>query len=158
MTAYRDVLLHVGHGKTGSTYIQLFLALNAPRLLELGILYPDSDATRAALAGEITGGNYKARPILDNIGRFARQPPETARLLFSSEALMREIPKTEAFFPTLRSHGLRASVLMFTRDPIEFLRAQYIQQVKRGGFTGSFDDYVKDASPVERKVPATLPR
>lgn len=37
-----DVLLHVGHRKTCSSYIQQILALNTDTLLEKGIYYPES--------------------------------------------------------------------------------------------------------------------
>jgi hypothetical protein len=38
----RDVVLHMGSGKTGTSSIQLFLHRNRARLAELGLLYPEA--------------------------------------------------------------------------------------------------------------------
>src|SRR6478736_5349615 len=42
LTRRRDVVLHVGMGKTGTSTIQVFLRDNRERLAELDVLYPRS--------------------------------------------------------------------------------------------------------------------
>ena len=37
-----DLVIHVGHGKTGTSAIQSFLALNQAKLREFGVIYPDN--------------------------------------------------------------------------------------------------------------------
>lgn len=53
----RKLWVHVGHGKTGSSFIQSVLATNAPLLKEHGILYPVHDSFESAKKGFISTGN-----------------------------------------------------------------------------------------------------
>lgn len=55
---FREIVVHVGQMKTGTSHIQSMLAANAARLLEAGILYPTSGAhlgAHHALARDLTG-------------------------------------------------------------------------------------------------------
>ena len=46
----KEIILHIGHGKTGSSYLQSFLALNREKLLDIGIDYPKDDEFENAKA------------------------------------------------------------------------------------------------------------
>ena len=51
------LILHVGHGKTGSSYIQSFLALNKNMLKNNGFIYPEPNDIQKAIIGHVTSGN-----------------------------------------------------------------------------------------------------
>jgi len=86
--AIDKVYLHIGHGKTGTSYIQSSLALSRERLIEKGIQYPiDPRASRWAEIGHSSTGNVSRLP-------FERLLPHTdmhfnGSLLLSSEFLFR---------------------------------------------------------------------
>ena len=52
-----EIILHIGHGKTGTSYLQSCLALNRQKLLDIGIDYPEDRSFKSAKKGEITSGN-----------------------------------------------------------------------------------------------------
>ncbi len=58
----KNLYLHIGHGKTGSSSLQTFLALNKDNLKEYGIFYPEHVSFSNAEKGFITSGNL----TLDN--------------------------------------------------------------------------------------------
>ena len=51
-----DLLLHIGHGKAGSSYIQNTLRLNRPGLLARGIHYPPNAGGEPTRAESLTIG------------------------------------------------------------------------------------------------------
>ena len=59
------IVLHAGHGKTGTSAIQSALAISADALLENGIYYPINPIERErASRFEITSGNWKHNPSI----------------------------------------------------------------------------------------------
>ena len=50
-------IVHLGHGKTGTSYIQSSLALNQSGLLDHLILYPKCSSFDDAVNGLVTSGN-----------------------------------------------------------------------------------------------------
>lgn len=58
-------LLHTGHGKTGSSFLQSALALSSDALRDASIAYPiDPEIAARARAGGITAGNFRPAPRL----------------------------------------------------------------------------------------------
>ena len=53
----KKLIVHVGHGKTGSSFLQSIFALNSDRMAQLGILYPEHISNAMARRGHITSGN-----------------------------------------------------------------------------------------------------
>ena len=53
---HQNIILHIGHGKTGSSYIQSSLALSVGRLREAGIEYPEVTPLTSAKQGGISSG------------------------------------------------------------------------------------------------------
>lgn len=140
--------LHIGHGKTGSSYLQSALALSLPALEAAGFCYPiDDDTARSAGEGHISGGNFQARPgafaALAETGRVA---PDKACLI-SAESLFYHILKTPDTigeeFARLRGPTpaqVPLHVLLYLRDPLDHAVSTYQQSVKRGGYTGTLSD------------------
>jgi len=138
----RDVLLHAGQPKTGSSYIQAFFALNAGELSARGIHYPETPSVAQARDGGIASGNHagfrQAYTALD-----ATAGPDTA-LLLSSEELFGRIAERGGPLPWFAEKGARVRILLFVRDPLTFRLSNYGQGVKRHGQTRTLDEVLRD--------------
>lgn len=135
------VYLHIGHNKTGSSFLQSALALSDSTLDAHGFCYPirPKDA-RAARQGLFNGGNLHATP-----GAFAKLIASGAvaankPLLISSESfffhLLRDGP---AFLEEYQSAcpDVPLHVLLYIRNPLDHAVSHYHQKIKRGGFSGT---------------------
>ncbi len=131
----RRLLLHIGHTKTGSSYIQSSLELSREALREQGVFYPmpPKGEAEAARSGRTTSGNG---------GYFAgRAPsPEMPRgfsgdVLFSSEVLFDHVDWDRLQTFRTAQGFTEMKVLLFTRDPVEHLESHWQQLVKRANET-----------------------
>ena len=109
----RTLYLHIGHGKTGSSYIQSSLVLSRDALAAQGIAYPPYKTDAAAAAGGMSSGNGKPLfQALESGWRAALLAWRLARIegnvLLSSELLLRYLEKPGAVAAViLRSRPLR---------------------------------------------------
>ncbi len=142
----KKVDLHIGHGKTGTSYIQSALALSEKQLSEAGILYPDfTRHFSKARAGRITSGNINPskQSLYECLGELEDAAQQS--ILFSNEALFGEFRKPDArsLLQRLQDAGYMLRVLLFIRDPLEHAVSLYQQSVKRSGTTASLAAYIK---------------
>lgn len=150
----RILALHVGHGKTGSSYLQSWLALNAPELSRNGIAYPLQSATgrveRRAQKGLFSMGNgFVLEEILaapDPAAALASVVPEgdAPMLLFSDERLMRRLHGKMKGMQNLagRAGFDELRILLFIRDPLEHACSLYLQLVQAHGLADSLNDFL----------------
>jgi hypothetical protein len=141
----KKLFLHVGHGKTGSSYIQSILSTHRQRIFDkLGINYPSVENDKSA-EGKISSGNG---------GIFLRNPAQVQHvhqdsrensILYSSEFLfsMRKRWLNANTIKELLSYYDNIEILIFIRNPDEILSSAYQQAVKRGGYTQSIDTYLE---------------
>lgn len=145
--------MHVGHGKTGSSFLQSTLANSVDILATHEIAYPLMPETaERARAGKITSGNL--RPGSGHINRLLRRgwdgPNE--RLLLSSEAYFLKM-RSKGFLDRIR-HLLPDAdlqILLFIRDPLDHAVSNYQQVVKRHGYVADFDQFLKEYN-IPRRV------
>lgn len=144
----RTVFLHIGHDKTGSSWIQSSLRASGPELEAEGIVYPLLHRDDALLAPEaITAGN--ATNLTRSAGRVRRRIARAAvpgrSLLFSSETMFRDVCDGRALEfvqDAARRHRFdRIAVLLFIRDPIGHAASRWQQAVKREGHVGDADAF-----------------
>lgn len=131
----RTLFLHVGHSKTGSSFLQASFANSIERLAECGIDYPGAPS-EAAAGWKISSGNGQA---------LMSAPPETFeitrdKVFFSAERLFLSFAQDRDWPERLQAlcahHEIgTVEVLMFLRDPIPHAESSYQQMVKRGGLT-----------------------
>lgn len=132
---------HIGHGKTGSSYLQSCLALSQDELRAHGIYYPLSGKGAVkALAGHINMGNF---PVLKGHkfhadGQYAgivrqamEDAPEADALLLSNETLYKSIDRGSfldqiAILPTYADKHF----LLFIRNPLDHALSAFQQQLK----------------------------
>ncbi|MGR3805877.1 hypothetical protein [Marinibacterium profundimaris] len=135
----RKLYLHIGHSKTGSSFLQASFANSVDVLAAHGIDYP-GDPSEAATGWKISSGNGQA---------LLTDPPEAFsvtrdRVFFSAERLFRAFAVEPDWSGRLAAfcahHDIgEVEVLMFLRDPIPHAESSYQQMVKRGGATESVE-------------------
>ena len=131
------LVVHVGHGKTGTSFIQSVLALNAEILSGNGLDYPvNFFSDSAAKAGRISSGNGML--IADSHWQAKRPTLVSSELLF--ERLLVD--------PVLRRgicsrHG-ELKVILYTRDLFDYLVSGWGQYVKRHNGVLGLNDYLLD--------------
>lgn len=138
--------LHIGHGKTGSSYLQHVLALNSKFLkVANNIIYPQLES-KDDVNGLISSGNggklLRAISANDPLAPFSEN--RESDYLFSSEFFYNDLSwlDCDALFDGSMFDSIE--FLLFIRDPIEILSSSFQQSVKRGGYFGSFDEYTNN--------------
>ena len=147
--------LHIGHGKTGSSYLQSWFACNSQLLFEnYSIFYPGDH--KHAEKGHFSMGNRKEldeiiesrwprRWIQENLPQFSEKRLIPNTLFFSFEGLTRQ-------FSVYRNKIVRSAellgisdidVLLIVRDPLDHACSVYNQMVKRHGYFGSIDEWLE---------------
>ncbi|MCX5966463.1 MAG: hypothetical protein NTV57_02245 [Cyanobacteria bacterium] len=138
----QQVILHIGHGKTGSSYLQSSLALSVGSLRQAGIEYPELRSLAGARLGCITSGNLgSAVAFVDTIVQLAEQMPKATRLLFSSEWLFERIVQDLGTLTTLQAQ-FDLTLVLFTRDFLAHALSVYGQKVKRSGCTTNLSEHL----------------
>lgn len=155
----RTLYLHIGHGKTGSSYIQSSLVLSRDALAARGIAYPAYKTDAAAAAGGMSSGNGK--PLFQALESGWRAALLTRRLrrlrghvLLSSELLLRHLdgPGAVARLEKIASRAgfARVEILLFIRDPLDHLPSQHQERIKRAGLTADLEDTLRRYDLPER--------
>lgn len=139
-----ELCLHVGYGKTGSTYLQAWLASQAKALRTAGIHYP----IPASGLGDSGNGHL----LLEALAAADAPPPwlpaaTSGTLLFSREHLARELSAPGAC-EQVASWAQRwqlgpVKVLLLVREPQEHCYSLWAQKVKRAGERRSLEAFAE---------------
>jgi hypothetical protein len=137
------IILHVGHGKTGSSYLQSCLALNSKQLSSNGIFYPYHSSFKTAKTGEVSSGNGS---ILVQNHSHINTICKGENTLFSNENFYFNLHTTnkEWFYKLAKGLSGRLKVILFTRNYFELYFSLWAQNVKRGGMTKDIDTFLKE--------------
>jgi len=138
------LLIHVGHGKTGSSFIQSTFANSLDALRNQKIVYPMNTQMRQAAKGSISSGN--AAILLDQPKLFKKYkigPDES--ILISGEILFNKLFSKSTMKNIdyiLREFKItEVKCLLFIRNPIEHAASFYQQLVKREGYTSPIESF-----------------
>ena len=137
------LILHVGHGKTGTSYIQSTLALNVEKLRENGIAYPKHLSLELAAKGITTSGNGSLI--------FDRNFCVNGITLLSDEGFCYRLTVDNNFEKLVLRHKSELEVILYTRNVIEFYASSWGQYIKTGLGTLDFEQYIleRDQHPYE---------
>lgn len=131
-----SVYIHIGHGKTGSSAIQSFLANHQDLLLQQGMLYPDAPMLENARKGEVSSGN----------GALLLEPEvdlsQCENYLFSSEVLFYHFDNEQALEQLFTKLGEKPTIMFYTRDLFDHYFSTWGQFIKRGGGNKTIDEFV----------------
>jgi hypothetical protein len=156
------LFLHIGHMKTGTTWLQKAFVDSQKDLEPAGLFYPttqDIDLDRKTPTGN-AAGVFKSRQTFDTL---MGDLPDGADLLLSSETMfdaMFDRPRLDEDLNYMLSTGFdRISVLIFVRDPIS-LGASIWQQYVKGwqGETRTLDTYFEESFDWPERVCRVLDR
>lgn len=143
MADRKRVVLHIGHGKTGSSAIQAALARNQALLGRVGILYPDHATVDRARRGEVTSGNLDPEDWFEGqVIPAARAADGYGTIVFSNENLFHRF---DTFLEKQAAYAdeFAFEIVLFVREPFEKLNSAYQQLVKRSGFAGGIAEFAE---------------
>ena len=144
----KNLYLHVGMPKSGSTAIQNFIAQNQAALLKKGVVYPrltQSTPGHHALAshyrkGGISWAEYLPKEEIFSEFRRLVHEHDAHSFIISSEAFWAS-PYKDKLSSDLEKYNVR--IIVFLRRQDEFLEAQFRQQVKVGNEIGPLDEFIE---------------
>ena len=145
----RNLVLHIGHGKTGSSYIQSVLALNIKKLSNYGIYYPKPRDYKKASKGFITSGN--GHKLLDSNQKFLIEKDnnifKNKITLYSDETFVRRLIFNNQFKDFIAKNNKKLKVILYTRNFFEHEFSSWGQLVKRHYFKNDLNNYLKNNNP-----------
>lgn len=145
----KTVFLHVGTGKTGTSFVQETLAGNKDKLAQHGILYPVTGRGGKAAA------HHQLLPALSNAPTWWMMPSEDDSSVFAR--LLSEIEESKADITFISQEGLvwiekhqieqlksifkdyQVKIVIDFRRQDDYVDSALNQVVKTAGFTYSFD-------------------
>lgn len=135
--------IHIGHGKTGSSYLQAAFASSESLLEKSNIFYPLAPEIREkALAGKVTSGNINPLDLATTLDQASYSQDDT--LLLSNENLFQGFSSGEAISEiTQRVDPSNVSAILFARNPLENAASSWLQAVKKAHIDTSFDDVLE---------------
>lgn len=130
-----ELILHIGHGKTGTSFIQSVLALNS-EYLQKWFHYPYHPSFDGARKGHITTGNtvFLSEENID----FTKE-----RILYSSEFLFFRLLNEDFFRSLCKNHNVK--VILYTRNILDYLFSSWGQNIKRNGSSMLLDEYLQQS-------------
>lgn len=160
MIQSREVILHVGLPKTGTTALQFAFYSLREKLALRDIAYPNLvksgfgwtvERGMGAGNGDIKTPNdwVSERPEL-RIAQLVRsavtENPNSKQILISSEVLSPHTSQ-EIFWKTLgelsNEFNTKFKIVAYVRDPLQWFISIYQQAVSCNGFSGDLEDYVE---------------
>ena len=136
----RTAIVHIGHGKTGTSFIQSSLALNQSALRKLSISYPTCSSFDDAIKGLTTSGNGELFERGYDI-----QDSDFPSLLFSGENLFHTLVHSDGLIlkKSLGNKFDQLKIVLYTRDVLDMLVSTWGQLVKKMGATIGLDEYLE---------------
>lgn len=146
---HRTIYLHVGHGKTGSSFLQSCFAMSEDALQAANIHYPDlTNSFAAARAGLITAGNIHSgkTPLHDVIEKLDGCLPAEQAILFSHEELFAYMnsPVAKPVLDLVAAGQYDLQIICFIRNPLDHAVSLYQQTVKRSGNIKTFAEFLNN--------------
>ncbi len=154
--------LHVGAGKTGTSFLQAQCALQSEKLAENGLWYPVTDQLlRRVRAGKVTSGN--AGPLLPwfcpqhsrvraqglsltekQVITWIEEQDSSADgrdILLSSEALQfAKSDRVRLFAEIVTNRGYEVQVIFYGRHALDHATSNYREHLQRGMLSGNDPD------------------
>ncbi|MFN4160068.1 MAG: tetratricopeptide repeat protein [Gemmobacter sp.] len=143
----RSIMVHIGHGKTGSSFLQSSLALNKDLLEAQNIRFPiNPNQLAAAQQGKTTSGNQATFMGDVNTG-VARFDPGFSYLysgegLFAVFATKPDVSDKLALIAKETGHEVK--ILLFIRDPDEYALSHYLQVLQMGRSVEDLDSFCRN--------------
>ena len=152
--------LHVGHSKTGTSWLQAALRENSPALAAGGLAYPIVHGVGSEQGAEIGQGNGLALAVSDGLEQLRAGLESIDRHACPEGAVL----SSEEFFPRFsmyddpailpraaRAAGFeRVEILLFIRNPVGHAASLWQQYLKRGGGTAPIEEFFEKYTVPDR--------
>jgi hypothetical protein len=140
----KQVFLHIGTHKTGTTSLQFFMHKNRQRLVELGYLYPSQSQAHQNLAFTLMSdprANYQADTWEETISEIENKGLN--KIIISSEAFLEsgKLEFIEQVAEKLKKY--QTKIIIYLRRQDKKIESNYNQNLKTGVFVGSADSYIQ---------------
>ncbi|MRU15513.1 hypothetical protein FDP25_08740 [Roseovarius sp. A21] len=119
----RQILLHIGSPKCGSTYLQRVMLNNRDKLRVQGIEYPHNEGGHPGNAAEIAK--------LNEAGLNAMFANDAYTVVLSHEDLFSQPPRGKSLAQLSRSQGIKLKAVVFLRPFSQFIYGDYSQFMKQ---------------------------
>lgn len=151
----RNIFLHIGCGKTGSSALQVWLWNNSKKLQECGIYYPTHGKEKIEQYS-ITSGNgvrlYSAfsSGIVEDVIK-EDLSSNNLNLLYSSEAFQGLTNENLALLSEVeKKYNIKIKIIAFVRDVYDITYSLYLQGIKRHLYSETFKHYVFSQSRLQQ--------
>lgn len=153
----KEMLIHVGHGKTGSSFLQTCFANSVDVMNRNGITYPirqkDLENARNGLTTE---GNFPPISLskghsIDALRELIKKyadPIKNNNILISNEGIFQSILLHKFLSQIVKAFPeFRIKILLFIRDPFEHLVSAYQELLKAAIVNDASDLFSKSSVP-----------
>lgn len=147
----RDLIIHIGRHKSGTTAIQKFLTRNRERLQQHGIYVPSNGPTGPAhhhLSQPMQEASLRSSGIKDP--REIETLEEFQDEISNVDPALRIVITSEAFqncdpqFVKRAFADFRARIVVYVRNQLDYLATSYTQRVHATNYSGSLQDYFRN--------------
>ena len=148
----KNLYLHIGLGKTGSSALQSWLSLNSSALLQQGYSY--ADLVPEAKLGKVSSGNGYVLFVALRKGDYTEAERLITESYFVSGCeraiisceLLQNLARTrlQALQEIFARHDIQVTVIAYVRSFYEHLYSTYAQHVKSGSTTHAFGSDSED--------------
>jgi hypothetical protein len=146
----KQVFLHIGTHKTGTTSLQFFLHKNRQHLAQLGYLYPTQSQAHQNLAFTLMDdprADYKIdtwENVIDEI-----EKKNLNKIIISSEAFLEsgQVSFIDRVATKLKKY--QTKIIIYLKRQDKKLESNYNQNIKTGVFIGSVESYIKKTGTPE---------
>jgi hypothetical protein len=175
----KELIFHIGSPKVGSTALQLFLHENRNNFKDQGFDYQcfeengqDWRISRGLTGGDIWNPIYPTKrgslttnqlqtQMLKKVLDGASEQLKFCHSLFVSNEFLYFIAKNQQFWAMCKdfskSSNVQISIVMYLRNPFDFLYSWYSESVKRGYTTTDFSEYLTILNPIFDSIYNEIP-
>lgn len=143
------IYLHIGTHKTGTTSIQTTLAANEDTLRKQGYLYPKSGRpnnkyipyAQHQLAFSLVGLHDTPRSVWDAFHEEVRSEGFERIIVSAEDFSLAKGEEIRALRTLLTGYEVR--VVLYLREPVDFMKSLYSERVRYHGYPSSFGTFVR---------------
>jgi hypothetical protein len=140
----KQVFLHIGTHKTGTTSLQFFLHKNRKHLIKLGYLYPTQSQAHQNLAFTLMDdprANYQKDTWEEVINEI--ESKNTNKIIISSEAFLESGKQEFIEQVAAKLEKYQTKIIIYLKRQDKKIESNYNQNLKTGVFIGSPEQYVE---------------